>query len=265
MSNLSDSTESNPPTDSSSPVVSDAPKAVPPAPAAVWLWAAALGGALVAGLLAWEIGEKTYNYYQPSPESRRSRYDFSRLNREQAVADRKNAAIAYGTFGALLGMFLGASGGIPRRSIASVLSAAAAGLLLGVLGGALAAYVLTPFFSQFYSDRDPSLLLPVLLRGGTFAVIGILVGLTFGLARGGLADAMRSATGGLLGGLLGIIVFEAANAHFFPMERNDNMIPNAMLTRLICYLSVAVCLALGTLILGREPRHSRVKRAGVDP
>ncbi len=67
----------------------------------------AVGAALVAGFLAWGIGEKTYDYYRPSLKTPTSR-DFTVLNREERIAARKNTAMAFGTFGALLGMFSGA-------------------------------------------------------------------------------------------------------------------------------------------------------------
>src|SRR5215472_9987085 len=72
-----------------------------------WLWMPAVAAALVAGVLAWCVGETMHDYYQPSAEAKRSRYDFSRLNREQAIADQKNASIAFGAFGGLLGLLVG--------------------------------------------------------------------------------------------------------------------------------------------------------------
>jgi hypothetical protein len=216
------------------------------------LWVSVFGAALVAGFLAWGVGEKMHAFYRPSKGAFRGRYDFSALNREQAVADQKNAVIAFGTFGAVLASLLGAIGGLARRSVVAVSSVMLAGLLAGGLAGGLTAYGVAPLFGRFYSDADPVLLLPFLIRGGICAVIGMVVGLAFGLGKGGPTDALRSLTGGLLGGVLGIIAFEAVNAFFFPMDRNDNAIPTTILARFLCYLCVAVGVASGVVILGRD-------------
>jgi hypothetical protein len=183
----------------------------------------ALGAALVAGFLAWGVGEKMYAYYRPSKAAYRGRYDFSALNREQAIADQKNAVIAFGTFGALLASLVGAAGGLARRSVMATSGATLAGLLGGGIGGGLAAYGLAPLFVRFYSDFNPLLLLPVFVRGGICAVIGAAAGLAFGLGKSGPACALRSLTGGLLGSVLGIVAFESVNALLFPMDRATTM------------------------------------------
>jgi hypothetical protein len=211
----------------------------------------ALGAALLAGYLAWGVGEKMYAYYRPSKAAYRGRYDFSALNREQAIADQKNAMIAFGSFGALLAMLMGAAGGLARRSVTTVSGATLAGLLSGGIGGGLAAYGLTPLFVRFYSDYNPLLLLPVIVRGGICAVIGAAAGLAFGLGKSGRAGGLGSVTGGLLGSILGIVAFESLNALLFPMDRNDKAIPSTIIARLLCYLCVAVGVAAGAVVFGR--------------
>jgi hypothetical protein len=210
-----------------------------------------LGAALVAGFLSWGIGEAMHGYYRPSKAAARGRFDFSALNREQAVADRKNAAIAFGTFGALLASSLGLAGGLGRGSVLAIAIASLSGLVLGGIAGGLVAYALTPLFSRLYDDANPLLLLPVLIRGGIAAVIGMAAGMALGLGHRGLAGALRPMTGGLLGSLLGVIASEAINASIYPFDRNDQAIPTSMIARLLCYLCVAVGTALGAVILGR--------------
>jgi hypothetical protein len=213
----------------------------------------ALGTALVAGVLSWGIGELTSNYYGPSKEAIRSttRFDFNALNRSQGLADRKNATIAFGTFGALLGLSVGAFAGLLRRSSASVLIASLTGLLAAGIGGALVSYGLAPVFGRFYSDVNPSLMLPILIRGGICAVIGLAAGLAYGLGRHGPTGILRTLSGGLLGGVLGVILFEVIIATLFPMERNDKVIPSSLVTRLLCYLCVAAGVAAGAILLER--------------
>jgi hypothetical protein len=207
---------------------------------------------LATGFLAWGIGEIMFDYYGPSVEARRNRFAFDVLNREQGIADQKNAAIAFGTFGALLGLLVGAAGGALRRSVPAASSAAVAGLLLGGVGAALASYVLVPIFAHYYSDEQPSLLLPILVRGGIWAVAGLTAGLALGWGWHGRRGIPGAVIGGLIGSILATISFEVANGLIFPADRNDAVIPSSMLTRLLAYLFVAVGVALGALLLGGD-------------
>jgi hypothetical protein len=191
------------------------------------------------------------DYYGPSAAALRSRYDFTALNREQLVADRKNAAIAFGTFGALVGLFAGAAGGALRRSISAGASAALAGLLLGGIGGATAGYELAPVFGWYYSDVEPSLLLPLLIRGGIWAVVGMTAGLALGCGWHGARGILLTLTGGLAGSVIGTLAFEVVVALIFPADRNDKILPSSPVTRLLAYLFVAAFVALGAVTLGR--------------
>jgi len=206
--------------------------------------------ALVAGSLAWGIGEKTYDYYRPSASARTGR-DFTALNREKRIASQKNTAIAFGAFGALLGVLTGAAAGALRRSIPDGASATLAGFLLGGIGGSLVSYAVAPIFAQFYSDESPSLLLPFLVRGAIWAVAGMAAGLALGWGWHGSPGSTPGALiGGLAGSVCGTVAFEVVNAVLFPGDRNDAVIPSSMLARLLAYLLVAVGAALGAVLLG---------------
>jgi hypothetical protein len=209
-----------------------------------------MGSALVAGLLSWSIGEAMHDYYRPSKAAIRGRYDFSALNREKGVADRKNAAIAFGTFGALLASSLGAAGGLRRWSARAIATAMVSGLVVGGLAGGLVGYEIAPIFTRYYNYANP-LLLPVLVRGALAAVIGMAAGLALGLGHRGPAGALRPLSGGLLGGLLGVIAAEAVIPALYPMDPNDQVIPTSTIARLLDYLCVAGGVALGAVMLGR--------------
>src|SRR5262249_55444450 len=108
MSAVPDSAEPAPQGDSTPVTGAREPAPVPPqpghaAPHPPWGRAAVfvLGTALATGILAWAIGEMMYDYYGASVAARRNRFAFAVANREQGIADQKNAAIAFGTFGAL--------------------------------------------------------------------------------------------------------------------------------------------------------------------
>jgi MFS family permease len=208
-----------------------------------------VGAALVAGLLAWGIGEKTHDYYQVPVSAQGSR-DFTALNREERISDQKNTAIAYGTFGALLGVFSGAAGGALRRSIPGGVGAALAGLVLGGIGVALVSFALAPVFARFYSDENATLLLSFLVRGGIWAVVGMSAGLALGWGWRGLRGVTPVLTGGMAGGVCGTIAFELGNALLFPADRNDAVIPSSMQARLLAYLFVSVGVALGGVYAG---------------
>jgi hypothetical protein len=216
------------------------------------LWILVLAAAVIAGMLAWTVGEKTYGLYRPSKEAYANRYNFAEINRQQAVADRKNGAIAFGTFGALLGLFCGAAGGLSRRPTRALSLSALAGLVLGGLFSSVAGYVLAPMLPRFYNDADPTILLPLLVRGGIVAAVGLTAGLAFGLGRAGPRGILRPLAGGLVGGVLGIAAFEIIYALGFPTVRNDNAIPLSAMTRLLCYLCAAIGVAIGILIVGQD-------------
>jgi hypothetical protein len=229
------------------------------APGGVWL--CVLVAALAAGSIAWGVGERMHDYYGPTQEASRSRYDFRALNREQGAADRKNAAIAFGTFGALLGLLLGVCGGLTRRSAPAALAAGLTGLLVGATAGAVAGYMITPLFRRYYSDESPSLLLPLLVRGAVCAFVGLTAGLALGLGRRGPGGISRGLLGGLIGSALGITAFELMSAFLFPMERNDKLIPTSMIMRLFFYLYVAIVAGAGALLL----EHSQTRPSARAP
>jgi hypothetical protein len=200
-----------------------------------------------AGVLAWGIGERTHDYFLPSPSAYRSR-DFSALNRELAIVGRKNAAVAFGPLGAAAGLFLGAAGGLGRRSVSAALVAGLMGLIVGGLAAGAAAFELAPVFSRFYSDDSPRLLLPMIVRCGIGAAVGAAAGLAFGLGRHGPSAMLRALAGGLIGAIFGIIAFEIVNAFFFPTDRNDQLIPTSPMPRLIADLCVALGAGAGAAI-----------------
>jgi hypothetical protein len=215
-------------------------------------WILALAAAVIAGLLTWTVGEKTYRLYRPPKEAYANRFAFAELNRHQLAADQKNGAIAFGTFGAWLGLFCGLAGGLTRRSTRTLPVAAVAGLVAGALLSAVAGYALAPMLPRYYSDENPTILLPLLVRGAIVAAVGLAAGLAFGLGREGPRGILRPLIGGLIGSVLGIMTFEMIYALGFPMIRNDNVVPSSVVTRLLCYLCVAVGVAVGIMLMDHE-------------
>ena len=216
--------------------------------------------ALAAGFLAWYIGEKTLGFYEVAATSQ-GRGDFTALNRETRIVLQKNTAIAYGTFGALLGLLCGAAGGALRRSITSGVNAALAGLLLGGIGGALVSYALTPIFIRFFSDEAGSLMLSFGIRCCIWGVVGLTAGLALGWGWRGLRGITSVLTAGMAGAVCGTIAFEVVNAVLFPAERDDAIIPSSIQARLLSYLFVSVGAAIGAVLAARRRSWSADQNA----
>jgi hypothetical protein len=257
MSDVADSHAPKPQGDST-------PPAIPPEPALAPLTAqaairdisrlqaivCAVATALVVGFLAWGIGERTYGYYV-IPSSAQSGRDISALAREGRIVDQKNTAVAFGTFGALMGLLSGVTGGLLRRSMWGGATGALAGMLLGGIGAALVSYELIPIFDRFYSDESASLLVSFGFRGAIWMVIGMTAGLALGWGWQGPRGIPRGLTGGLVGAACGTIVFEVVNAVLFPADRDDAVIPSSMQARLLAYLFVSFGVAIGAVLVGR--------------
>jgi hypothetical protein len=256
---LPDSNESKPQTDSTLATGAPEPALAPSEAQTIvtdfrWLRPSvyAMLAAVIAAFLAWGIGEKLYDYYVPSRTSQGNPRDFTAMNREKRIADQKNTAIAFGTFGAVIGLVFGAAGGALGRSILAGASAALAGLLLGGIAGTSVGYEFAPIFARFYSDENPSLLLSFLVRGGAWAVVGMAAGLALGWGWHGFADVRTTLIGGLAGSVIGTMAFEMVNAIVFASDRNDAVIPTSMAARLLAYLLVSAGVALGAVLLERQ-------------
>src|SRR5437870_1624513 len=91
-------------------------------------WLVPLAVALLASVAAWLSGEVTLDYYKPSAAAAAQQYAFTALNREQAIANGRNGALAFGALGGLLGLGLGVAGGLSRRSVSGAFFAGFVGL-----------------------------------------------------------------------------------------------------------------------------------------
>jgi hypothetical protein len=220
------------------------------------IWALALAAALVACLASWVNGEKYFEYFKVSEEAARQPYDFGPLNREKAVADARNTAIAYGFLGGSLGICLGLAGGLSRRSIGAGLFAAVVGAILGTAAGVGGSYALTPVFRKYLDPADPNLLLSFSVHGGIWAAIGAAAGMALGLGVGGWDRIPRGLLGGLVGGLVGTVLFEVIHATAFPLVRANDVVPETSITRVLVHVLVAFGVAIGaTLMAGSSMRH----------
>src|SRR4051794_32448039 len=92
------------------------------------LWSMSLLASTLAGLAAWGIGEATHGHFiAPTHKVVVMSSPIDMVSPEDETATgTKNSALAYGLLGAILGLAMGAAGGLARG--ASPRSAAVAGL-----------------------------------------------------------------------------------------------------------------------------------------
>lgn len=236
------------------------------APVSIWL--IALAAALLAGVASWPIGEATRRYFKPSEAAAAQRYDFRALNRETAIANARNGALAFGALGGLLGLGLGLAGSLSRRPSRGALRSAAVGLILGAATGALPSFAILPWHWQTRHDDPASidLTMPLLIHAGLWCGLGAAAGLAYGLGRRGLKPRplLAGALGGLIGAAIGTVFYELVGAMSFPLERTTDPFSATASTRLLARLSVAVFAALGAVV-SLNSRRSRNVKAGSSP
>jgi hypothetical protein len=212
------------------------------------IWALFAG--LLAGAIAWLVGEATVEVFRPTmvtmdtPVGRMTAASSDEVMR----TDMKNAALAFAVQGACLGLALGLAGGLVQGSARS---AALAGLAGAVLGGALAfgaSAALQPvYYQNVQLDQvEQGLTVPMLVHGGIWGAAGIAGGVAFGLGLGrGRAPVVRAAVGGLVGVLLAALVFEATAAMVFPKAATTRPLSLTPGSRLMAKVLVSLLAAAG--------------------
>src|SRR5205814_1911460 len=130
--------------------------------------------------------------------------------RRMRISRDRAAALAYGGLGMVLGLALGAAGGLVRRSAIAAIAAGVAGLVLGGAAGAGATLTLLPSYHAARAaapDEEVTNDLTLALRthGGIWIAIGAATGLALGLGLGGGARIARATFGGILGAALAAV------------------------------------------------------------
>ncbi len=243
------------------------------------LLALAAGAGLIAGLLAWLAGEASLTMFRP-PTVRA--YSFGQaIDRasypDQAVANFKNAVLAYAELGACLGLTLGLAGAIARGSRRAALRSGALGASIGAVLATMAAMAALPIYFRA-EDRDQEalardLILPMVVHVAAWGASGLAGGLALSLGlggSGGRARAVRMATGGLIGAAIGTLAYEVAGATLFPDARTAEPLSWTWGTRLFARLMVAIPASVVAAAMA-EPKPRRksgpaaTPEAGPDP
>lgn len=224
------------------------------------IWILTLVAASIAALSSWLNGEQYFEHFKPSAKASAEPYNFVALNREKAIADRKNLMIAYGFLGLSFGLCMGLAGGLARHSAIRGLIAAGVGAIVGVAACAVLSYFLMPVYRKHLDPAQENLVLPFLVHGAIWAAMGLAGGLAFGLGWGSVGRVARSLVAGLLGAIVGTLLYEIVQAEMFSHIRNDELIAPESVLRALAYF--AVCLtAAAAVAIANSPREGEAAPA----
>lgn len=220
---------------------------------------ARLGAAgLLAGLLAFGLGEATWDRFAPEnvPQALGSGQVMRPTLETVAKAESRNAALTFGAMGGLLGICLGLAGGLNRRSAPAALSAGLIGLFLGTAIGAVLPLVLVEPFHRLQIDRaSDDLLAPIGLHAALWCPLGAIAGLAFAVGLGRPGRAIPFLIGGLVGAILGTILYDVIGAAAAPMAGTSDALSHTRPTRLLASLLIPLGTAAGIALIGRSARR----------
>jgi hypothetical protein len=202
---------------------------------------------LAAGVASLLVGEAIMNVYRgdllpklmvrPDPEAMH-RLDAARIH---------SAIGSFATLGGILGLAMGLSGGLVRRSASAAARAAMLGLLLGAGAVAAVALVVVPIFFKSYDPHSTDLVLPLLVHGAIWLTAGASAGLALGWGLGG-GRWKNTLVGGAAGAAAATIIYEIVGALAFPAGKTDLPLSASMAPRAMAQLLVAILTAVGAVL-----------------
>jgi hypothetical protein len=202
-------------------------------------------GGLLAGLLAFGVGEAVYDLI-PAKSVTQHALGLTKVNptvATETVAAARNGALAFGVLGLFLGGCLGLAGGLARRSSFAV-AAGGLGSVLGFAAGVGASLALLPFcMASRIRYPDNELVISFLMHGAIWGLLGALAGLAFAVGLGERPLWVRALIVGFAGALVGAIAFDLIGAVAFPGAKTDDPISRTWVTRLMARLLVTVTTA----------------------
>ena len=249
------------------PAEPEATTALPPAPldkaddrlrqARRWL----IAGALTAGLLAFAIGEKTYELIPAKnvPIDTMGHVSIGPSAATARVAAARNGSITFGVLGICLGGCLGLAGGLARRSVAAAGKAGLLGAVLALILAVATSPPLLPFFLKAIPDQpDYDLIFSMVMHGTIWGLIGAAAGLAFAVGLGERRLIGPALLAGLAGAVLGAIAFDLIGGALFPLADTGMPISRTLPTRLLARLLVTVGTATAVILVlpGTPPAKS---------
>jgi hypothetical protein len=227
-------------------------------------WGITLGAGLLAGVVSWLAGEATLTTFKPKVELVRLYGGATAMLptvQTEAVADTRNAIMAFALLGATLGLALGIAGGLCGRERGRGATAGLVGLVVGGCSGLLASFVLVPIFHRKLAENFSSvdLTTPMLVHAGIWAAVGAAGGLAYAMGSGLSKDrTARAVIGGLVGGALGGAAYDLIGVMAFPLDDTHRPLSLTWPTRLLARLMVTTLAAAGAAALasGQDARPS---------
>jgi hypothetical protein len=221
----------------------------------------ALAAALVAGLLAWLVGETPYSQVRPSRIwlNTLGNLSLSTTKATELEALTKRSARVNGAFGALLGLAFGLAGALARGHLRSGAKAAILGLVLGAIAGAALPFLAVPLHDHLRRSSPDETLASILMHGSIWGAIGAVASLALAIGAGGHSRRLVACmVGGILGALIGTTIFDLLGGMALPLDETGEALSKSTTARMMAYLIVAVSVALGASTAFSEPR----KRGG---
>jgi hypothetical protein len=182
------------------------------------------------------------------------------------LSNDRIAALTHGGLGLLLGLSLGAAGGLVRRSTRAAIAAGVVGLVLGGAAGAATTMLVVPSYHANRADlsdeeRNSDLGLALRTHGAIDLAIGAAAGFALGLGLGGGAARVARATfGGILGAGLAAVIYEFAGALLFPVAETFQPVAKYPEPRLMAHLTTAFWVSAGAFWAVHHLRLRRAKR-----
>jgi hypothetical protein len=227
------------------------------------VWGGALAAGGLAGLASWLAGERLVEYYHPATHVVYGSGGPMTIASPEELASTlaKNATLAFGLLGAILGMALGGAGGLLRDSTRSATAAGLVGLALGLGVAVASSLAVLPIYNRVVARADETnagdLLPSLLTHGAIWSAIGGACGFAFGLGMGGRSLILRSVLGGLVGGALGAAVYELVGGVAFPLDRTGQPLSISWESRLLARAAVALFVAAGAAAAYAEPKRRK--------
>jgi hypothetical protein len=191
---------------------------------------------LTAGLVAFALGEVTLDWFPPEyvPQMLSGAEVMKPTVKTMAVADAKNAALAFAFLGAFLGSFLGFAGLLSRADRPRKWNGPLAGLLLGIVfGAALPLLLVVPYSRlQQYELSPDDMVVPLLLHSLYWGTLGAVGGLAFAIGSGSSRRG-RLALLGFVGACLGAGIYEVVASMIDPLAATTEAVSKSWPTRLL--------------------------------
>jgi hypothetical protein len=236
------------------------------------LWLCTLGAGLLAGLIAWGIGEAAYGLFQwndakdvlkayPAelkklgPNEQRE-FITKRMIEARSRAESRNTAIAFGVLGAVLGLALGRAGGVVIGSSRSGARAGWIGFVVAGVLGVVMAFPVVPLYYKFSSEAS-GLTVPLAAHAALLLPLAAACGFALGMGLAGRQTAIRGMLSALMGALIAVLVFEMVNSMAFPLEQDPALVPGDRIARLVTHLCSALFVAgFAALGVAGEPKDA---------